>query len=480
MRTIVWFRGKDLRVKDHAPLRDAVANGDVIPLFVLDPYFFAPERARELPHRIQFLLDSLHELSQSIARLGSRLIVVAGKSIDVVPRLAKAWRADRVVAHRWTEPFGRERDRRIDEALGGALVLYEGETLLPPGTLRTGGGTPYAVFTPFSRAAKAAASIAQPLAAPRRLPGIPHDVRARKVAIPTTAELGIPRNDAILVGGETAAGQRLRRFVRGVARTYDKTRDRMDLAGTSRLSADLKFGTVSVRAVWASVATVGGRGSSTFHNELLWREFAYHTLWDRPDVLERPFRDDFIGFPWRTGHSEWAAWVAGTTGYPIVDASARQLLGEGFVHNRARMISASFLTKHLLIEYRRGEAHYMKFLSDGDWANNNLGWQWSAGCGCDAQPYFRIFNPVTQGERFDPSGDYVRRWVPELARLPARLIHQPWTAPDDVLRAAGVELGKTYPRPIVDHQLARERFLAMAASHLRGRAPRGQRLPASS
>jgi deoxyribodipyrimidine photo-lyase len=192
-------------------------------------------------------------------------------------------------------------------------------------------------------------------------------------------------------------------------------------------------------------------------------------LWDRPELLDEPFRPDFTGFPWQYDEEEWQAWVVGKTGYPVVDAAARQLLGEGFVHNRARMVSASFLCKHLLIDYRRGEAHYMQHLTDGDWAQNNAGWQWSAGCGCDAQPYFRIFNPVTQGEKFDPQGDYVRRWVPELDRMPARYIHRPWQAPDAVLRAAAVRLDETYPRPIVDHRLARERFLAVAAQHLKHR-----------
>jgi deoxyribodipyrimidine photo-lyase len=243
----------------------------------------------------------------------------------------------------------------------------------------------------------------------------------------------------------------------------------MDLAGTSRLSADLKFGTLTTRQVWSAVESAlgGSNAARSFLNELVWREFTHSTLWDRPELLETPFRPAFAGFPWKVDEALWQVWVAGKTGYPVVDAAARQLLGEGFVHNRARMISASFLTKHLLIDYRRGEAHYMKYLTDGDWAQNNAGWQWSAGCGCDAQPYFRIFNPVTQGKKFDPEGDYVRRWVPELGRMPARFVHHPWEAPDVVLDAAGVRLGETYPRPVVEHRFARERFLAVAAQHLK-------------
>jgi deoxyribodipyrimidine photo-lyase len=221
--------------------------------------------------------------------------------------------------------------------------------------------------------------------------------------------------------------------------------------------------------VWTAVerAPDQGAGARSFLNELVWREFAHHTLWDRPELLERPFRPAFQGFPWRRDERSWRAWAGGRTGYPVVDAAARQLLEEGFVPNRARMIAASFLAKHLLVDFRRGEAHYLRYLADADPASNDLGWQWSAGCGCDAQPWFRIFNPVAQGERFDPGGAYVRRWVPQLAGMPARWIHRPWEAPADALAAAGVRLGVDYPRPIVDHALARARFLEVAARHLR-------------
>jgi deoxyribodipyrimidine photo-lyase len=245
---------------------------------------------------------------------------------------------------------------------------------------------------------------------------------------------------------------------------YEEARDRMDLDGTSRLSADLKFGTVSPREVWNKCGDK--KTAEPFRTELIWREFNYDVAATRPHVLTEPFRSAWRGFPWRDDEKGWKAWVDGKTGYPVVDASARQLLAEGFVHNRARMISASFLTKHLLVEYSRGEEHYFNHLIDGDAAQNNAGWQWSAGCGCDAQPWFRIFNPMTQGKRFDPEGHYVRRWVPELADMPARWIHAPWEAPEEVLEKAGVKLGTDYPEPVVDHKEARERFLAAAKSHL--------------
>jgi deoxyribodipyrimidine photo-lyase len=469
MRSIVWFRGKDLRVADHAPLATAVASGELLPLFVLDPHFFAPERALELPHRLQFLLESLQALAANLAHLGSRLLVVPGRSVDVVPRLAAQWRADQVLAHRWVEPFGRTRDQRVATALereGIAFRLFEGETLLPPGSVRTGQGGMFRVFTPFGRACRARLDPAPILPAPHSLPPLPADLMVATVPIPSLDNLGLAVNPALQPGGEKAARARLRAFVSGPISDYDAGRDRMDRPGTSRLSADLKFGTLSVRTVWGAAAAIdGGESVRRYLNELLWREFSHHLLWEWPGLLEAPFRPEFNGFPWRGDETVWQAWSEGRTGYPVVDAAARQLLAEGFVHNRARMVAASFLTKHLLIDYRWGEAHYLRWLTDGDWAQNNAGWQWSAGCGCDAQPWFRIFNPVAQGLRFDPEGAYVRRWVPELADCPTAHIHEPWKAPE-ALRGTF-----HYPDPIVDHALARERFLATAKGYLRRIAP---------
>lgn len=474
MRTLVWFRGKDLRVTDHQPLADALAQGEVVPVFVLDSYFFAHERARRLPHRMQFLLDSLTALASSIEQLGSRLLVVPGKSVDVIPELAQRLHVDRVVGQRWSEPFGRERDRRVAAALRVPFVLFEGETLHRPGSLRTAAGAPFSVYTPFRRAFFREVVVDEPLRTPRELPPLPRDVAVSTVAPPSCEELGIRRNPWIHAGGETHALERLASFSRGSARRYDVLRDRLDVAGTSRLSADLKFGTVSPRTVWQAVARElrdeAPSALEAFQNELVWREFTHSTLWDHPGVLRAPFRPEWNDFPWLDDDAAWMAWTRGTTGYPIVDAAARQLLTEGFVPNRARMIAASFLTKHLLIDYRRGEAHYLEWLTDGDYAQNNAGWQWSAGSGMDAQPYFRVFNPVTQGERFDPNGDYVRRFVPELEQMPAPHVHAPFRAPKEVLDAAGVVLGQTYPAPVVDHPAARARFLALARGHLSAKA----------
>jgi deoxyribodipyrimidine photo-lyase len=451
MRSLLWFRGKDLRIADHAPLLEA-ARGELIPVFVLDPYFFAPERASKLPHRMQFLLESLQVLRESLEQLGTRLVLAAGKSVRVVPELAARFHVDRVLAHRWSEPFGQERDRRVAAALRVPFQLFEGETLAAPGSLLTAGGTPFSVYTPFARAFMARVQISAPLAAPTRLPPLPVDVAASapREQLPTLESLGMPRNPRLLAGGERAGRERLAAFLSGPLENYDTARDRLDLEGTSRLSADLKFGTLSARAIYCATRDSPARGAAVekFCAELLWREFTHHTLAQRPELLNEPFRPEFVGFPWQDDDALWRAWCEGRTGFPIVDAAARQLLAEGFVHNRARMIAASFLTKQLLISYQRGEAHYLQWLTDGDYAQNNAGWQWSAGCGCDAQPYFRIFNPTLQAERYDPERVYVRRWLPELDT-------------------------PSYPKPIVDHAQARRQFLQLAETHLRAARPPG-------
>jgi deoxyribodipyrimidine photo-lyase len=413
---------------------------------------------------VQFLLEALSALEANLAHLGSRLIVVPGRSTEVVPRLAFEWKADQVLAHRWVEPFAQERDRRVAEALerdGITFRLFEGETLLPPGSVRNGQGGPFRVFTPFARASAAKLDMAPALGAPHSLPPLPGELAEWGVPLPALGDLGIMRNAQLQAGGEQAARLRLRAFVSGPLMEYGVDRDRMDRPGTSRISADLKFGTVSIRAVWQAVAAAGkGESGRRFLNELLWREFAHHLLGEWPTLLERPFRPAFEAFPWRDEGCDWQAWTEGRTGYPVVDAAARQLRQEGFVHNRARMVAASFLAKHLLLDYRQGEAHYGRWLTDGDWALNNAGWQWCAGCGCDAQPWFRIFNPTAQGQRFDPEGVYVKRWLPELAEVPVALVHEPWKAP----RALRARLD--YPEPIVDHAFARQRFLATAKAHL--------------
>jgi deoxyribodipyrimidine photo-lyase len=461
-----------LRLRDHAALHSALKSSELLPVFVLAPRYF--KRGGAPPHRLQFLLDGVAELGSELAARGSKLLIVDGPAGRVLPKLARACQVDRVLAQGSCEPASRARDRRIARELHVPFEIVGGETLLDPGTVRNGSGEMFRVYSAFARAAQAVLGQSdvsmQPLAAASSLPPLPKKLELRARELPTLESLGIARNRDILRGGARAAHARLRKFLGGPLAHYAHDRDRMDRAGTSRLSADLRFGTLSIREAWSALAQhehAPNDDVARFRLELLWREFAHHLLWDRPELLAEPFREDFAGFPWADDDAGFEAWWRGQTGYPVVDASARELLRHGFVHNRARMISASFLTKHLLISYQRGEAHYLQYLTDGDLANNNMGWQWSAGCGCDAQPYFRIFNPVTQGVRFDPDGAYVRRYVPELARLPAKYIHAPWTAPADVLKVAGVSLGENYPEPIVDHASARQRFLLLANEHLK-------------
>ncbi len=468
MRSIVWFRGKDLRLEDHGPLQQALAEGEVIPLFILDPFFFEAGRAARLPHRMQFLLESLRALEARIQELGSRLVVVAGRSVDLVPELAVRWRADQVLAHRWSEPFGVLRDQRVGRALekeGIALRLCEGETLVPPGSVKTGTGSMFHVFTPFARAFHRQVHLGRPLPAPRALPPLPllPMEGVPESEIPSLGALGLLPNPRLLRGGEAAGQERLSAFLEGGLAGYRSARDLLAEEGTSRLSSDLHFGTLSIRALWHAVSSRSAafpEDVPCYLNELLWREFAHHLLALEPALLSHPFRRNFEGFPWLRDPGAWEAWTQGLTGYPVVDAAARQLLSEGYVHNRARMVAACFLAKQLLQDYRAGEAHYLEWLVDGDWANNNLGWQWSAGCGVDAQPWFRVFNPTAQGERFDPTGIYVKRWLPELAEFPAKWIHRPWDAPGSARQ------GLDYPVPIVDHGAARLRFLETARGFL--------------
>lgn len=467
MRTLLWFRGKDLRVRDHAALHAAACESrEVVPVFVLSPSYFGPGGSERAPHRVQLLVESLRELATELRARGSELQLVRGPAERVIPELASQLKVDRVSVSAAYEPAARARDERIAAALQVPLLRYPGELLSDPERVRTGAGGVFKMYTPFARALREELQAQKPYAAPRQLPPLPSRLELATVALP---ELTHP-NPRLVAGGERAARMRLAHFLRGSVHAYPSERDRMDHDGTSRLSADLHFGCISARSVWSALAAasdVAPEARERFSAQLLWREFAHYTLWHRPSVLRAPFRPEFEGFPWRRDDAGFAAWWRGTTGYPIVDAAARQLLEEGFVHNRARMISASFLSKHLLIDYRRGEAHYLRYLCDGDLAQNNLGWQWSAGCGCDAQPYFRVFNPIIQGRRFDPDGDYVRRYLPELAQLPARYIHAPWTAPVAQLERAGVRLGETYPRPIVEHSEARQRYLLVASEHLK-------------
>jgi deoxyribodipyrimidine photo-lyase len=458
---IVWLR-RDLRLHDHPALSAALEAADVVvPLYVLDERLLAGPRAAA--NRTWFLLGSLRALADDLARRGSPLVVRSGRPEEIIPAMAAELGAADVFATRDVGPFARRRDRAVGEALAAAgrhLHLKRGLLVAEPEEVAGADGGPVLVFTPFFRRWAAVPRRAV-LPAPASIPGPSVAVSGEAIPVPPS-----PSADPALLPlpGEVAARERLAGWLASAALPeYAEGRNRLDAAGTSRLSADLKFGTLSALEV-LEAAEGPGDGRRVYVSELAWREFYAHVLFHFPHVVRGAFRPAYDAVPWVDDPAGLAAWQAGRTGYPVVDAAMRQLAGSGWMHNRARMIAASFLTKDLLVDWRAGEAHFMRLLVDGDVAANNGGWQWTAGTGTDAAPYFRVFNPVSQGRKFDPAGAYVRRWVPELARVPDAFVHEPWTMPAAVQAASGCVIGRDYPAPIVDHAAARERALAAYAA----------------
>ncbi len=449
---IAWFR-RDLRVQDHPALTAAVEEADVVvPVFVLDDRLLALHDGA--PNRRWFMRESLVALRDELAARGAALRILRGDSRSVVPALVRETHADAVYVTRDVSGTGRHRDHAVAERLardGVELHAKRGQYVHEPDELVTGDGAPYRVFTPYARAWLARPR-RSPLAAPSRIPG---PAEARPDDVP---DLGPPTADPALMPdpGEPAARERLHTWVDGGLATYHETRNRLDRQGTSRLSQDLRFGLLSATEV-VHAADRPGPGPEAFIRELAWRDFYAQVLWHQLDATTSPFRPAARAMRWRDDREALEAWRDGRTGYPVVDAAMRQLHATGFVPNRARMIVASFLAKDLLIDPRLGEAEFMRHLTDGDPASNDGGWQWSAGTGTDPQPFVRVFNPVLQGTRFDPDGDYVRRWVPELRAIEGAAVHEPWTLQEDVHRATG------YPGRIVDHAAARERALAAFA-----------------
>ncbi len=461
---LVWFR-LDLRLQDNPALRAAVAHGGpVIPIYVHDEA--AEGRWPPGAAARWWLHHSLTALDQSLRGRGSRLILARGDSLNLLRILAKGTGAGAVYWINRPEPAAAVHDRKIANALqadGLEVQRFDRALLYAPTAVRTSGGGPFQIFTPFWRRCQET-----PVDRPRSLPPGRLAGPKRWPRSEALAHLGLLpaiRWDAGLgetwQPGEGGAQRRLRRFVANDLSTYAARRDRPDLAGTSGLSPHLHFGELSPHQVWMAVVTRVDRhpaaesGARIFLKEVGWREFAGHLMHHFPDTARAPLRAAFRTFPWRQDPTALRAWQRGRTGFPIVDAGMRQLWHAGWMHNRVRMIVASFLVKDLGLSWREGAAWFWDTLVDADLANNTLGWQWTAGCGADAAPFFRIFNPVLQGRRYDPAGDYVRRWIPELAALPARHIHAPWEAPPAVLVRAKVRLGTDYPRPIVDHAAAR-------------------------
>ena len=469
MPTLVWFRN-DLRLADHAALVHAAERGPVVPVFVWAPDEegdWAPGGA----HR-WWLRASLAALDTDLRARGSRLILRAGPSADALTEVARATDADRVVWQTRVAPHLHQRDAGVREALeaeGLETRQFAGRILHDPEAIRTGAGGPYQVFTPFWKKFQAEAEIGDVLAIPEldAPDAWPESASLDDFDLSPVEQDGVDWADGMRetwTPGEAGARARLDAFLDESLIDYAEMRNVPADHGTSWLSPHLHWGEVSPRTVWTQTNGWVQNGAmreaaDKFLSEIAWREFSYHVLHHFPETPTAPLKEKYAAFPWHEDASTFEAWTRGQTGYPIVDAGMRQLWAIGWMHNRVRMITASFLTKDLLLPWQDGARWFWDTLCGADLANNSMGWQWAAGSGADAQPFFRVFNPVSQGETHDGDGAYVRQWVPELADLPDKWIHHPWDAPADVLADAGVELGTTYPRPIVDHAEARDRAL---------------------
>ncbi len=457
---IHWFR-RDLRLRDNTALARAAAAAErLVPVFILDDAILG--RRDTGASRVRFLLGCLEELAAGLAERGSRLVVLRGDPAEVLVQVARSAGATSVHWNKDYEPFARSRDTRVSEMLGAAGVrayAWKDQVLFEESEILTGQRRPYTVFTPYARVWRTQKTIA-PVGVPT-LPPLPVGLGSLPVVpLPDATTLGFASAAALPTPGEAAAHARLPEFARDGLADYAEQRNIPGHAGTSGLSPYLRFGAISVRTVHAA-ASGRGLGARTFTTELAWRDFYQQILFHHPNVERQAFKPAMRTLAWENDRDLFAAWQRGETGYPIVDAAMRQLRATGWMHNRCRMIVASFLTKDLLIDWRWGERHFMRELVDGDLAANNGGWQWSASTGTDAQPWFRIFNPVSQGEKFDPDGDYVRRWVPELAEVGNRWIHHPWDLPTADATSAGLVLGRTYPARVVLHEKRRPRALAM-------------------
>jgi deoxyribodipyrimidine photo-lyase len=467
---ILWYR-RDLRVADHAALSAAVNTGaPIIPVFVLDDAEAGAWRAGAASR--WWLHHSLGAFAGSLEGLGGALVLRRGDTAEALGALARETGAAAVYCSRGYEPWAQRQEHELRAKLGEqavSLKRFAGTLLHEPDQLKTQAGGPFKVYTPFWRALRSRIGIIRPLPPPERI--------VSPAKTPNSERLDdwdlLPKKPdwagglgAVWTPGERGADARLSSFLANGLVDYTEQRNRPDLGGTSRLSPHLAFGEISPRQCWTAAGHFAARhpradaGHETFLKELAWREFSAHLLHHWPDLPEMPFRPEFAGFPWREDADALMAWQRGRTGYPIVDAGMRELWATGWMHNRVRMIVASFLIKDLMMPWQQGEAWFWDTLVDADLANNAASWQWVAGSGADASPYFRVFNPVKQGETFDPDGVYVRRWVPELAKLPTKAIHAPWLAGADVLAAAGVKIGSSYPMPMVDHAAARGAALA--------------------
>jgi deoxyribodipyrimidine photo-lyase len=460
---LVWFR-RDLRVYDHAALHHALqAYRKVHCVFVFDTRILDPLPRRD--RRVEFILRAVEELAAALREMGGALIVRHGDPVIEIPRLAAELGVSAVFANRDYEPAAIARDAEVARRLAGAdscLMDFKDQVIFECDEVMTQGGTPFSVFTPYRNAWLKRLD-------PADLRAWPVEEHASRLAppcdhalLPTLQDLGFDATDPgelRLPTGMSGAQALFRDFIERID-DYAAKRDFPALKGSSYLSAHLRFGTISVRQLAAYAQAQASRGAATWLSELIWRDFYHAILWHHPRVATQCFKPAFDTLRWDDAPELFAAWCAGRTGYPLVDAAMRQLDSSGWMHNRLRMVAASFLTKDLGLDWRRGEAWFAQQLLDFDLAANNGGWQWAAFTGCDAQPWFRIFNPVTQSEKFDAEGRFIRRYVPELSGVPQKFIHAPWKMSAAEQADCGVNIGRDYPAPVVDHAQARARTLA--------------------
>ncbi|MBV8660461.1 MAG: deoxyribodipyrimidine photo-lyase [Burkholderiales bacterium] len=461
--TLCWLR-RDLRLTDHAALYHALKHSRAVSLaFVFDRTIL--DTLPRADRRVEFIWHTVAELKAALQARGSDLYVVHGHAETAIPQLAAQLGVDAVFANHDDEPAAQSRDAAVAGTLATSRVAFQtfkDHVIFERDEVLTGAGKPFSVFTPYKNAwlKQLTPFFVQPYPVARYL-----DRLAPCTATPLMplAALGFEPTNLLTLGiqpGMQGAEALWADFMDRMDR-YKDARDFPAIKGVSYLSVHLRFGTVSVRELAAHAWQRGTTGSMSWLNELIWRDFYHQVLYHRPDVVTHAFKPEYDALPFPNDQALFAAWCAGQTGYPLVDAAMRQLNHSGFMHNRLRMVAASFLVKDLLIDWRWGERYFAEKLIDFDLAANNGGWQWAASTGCDAQPYFRIFNPVSQSERFDPEGKFIRRYVPELAKLPTDALHAPWLAKPVELAAAGVTLGDSYPLPIVDHAVQRERALAL-------------------
>ena len=460
-RALVWFR-RDLRDFDHAALYHALKRSrQVVCAFIFDRDILdmLPDPA---DRRVAFIHASVTELQQALAARSGGLVVGHGAARDEVVRLAAGLQVDALFFNHDDDPAALARDAAVEAALRarGIAVHHSKDTVIfERDEVLTAGGTPYSVFTPYRNAWLKRLT-------PFDLQAYPVDACADRLApqssaIPSLQDIGFAAAECTLPTGMAGGAQLFEDFLDRIDR-YQEARDFPAREGPSRLSAHLRFGTVSIRQLVAAAWQQGGRGAQTWLSELIWRDFYHQILWHRPDVASgHAFKRRYDALPWPNPRGHFEAWCEARTGYPLVDAAMRQLNQTGYLHNRLRMVAASFLAKDLLVDWRLGERYFAEKLIDFDLAANSGGWQWAASVGCDAQPWFRIFNPVTQSGRFDAQGTFIRRYLPELARVPEKFIHAPWTMPAAEQQRAGCVIGRDYPLPVVDHAVQRAQALAL-------------------